>query len=46
MDQKTKKIITMYGGLHPRSNAEWLYLPRGEGGRGLVLIQDSVNDER
>ena len=27
MDQKTRKIITMYGGLHPRSNVERLYLP-------------------
>ena len=24
MDRKTRKIITMYGGLHPRSNVEWL----------------------
>ena len=46
MDQKTKKIITMYGGLHPTPNAAWLYLPRGEGGRGLVRIKDSVNGER
>ena len=25
MDQKARKIITMYGGLHPRSNVGWLY---------------------
>ena len=25
MDQKPRKIITMYGGLHPRSNVERLY---------------------
>ena len=29
-----------YGGLHPRSNVEWLYLPRNEEGRGLVTIED------
>ena len=40
MDQKTRKIITMYGGLHPRSNVERLYLPRSEGGSGLVSIED------
>ena len=34
MDQKTRKVITMYGGLHPRSNVKLLYLPTGEGGRG------------
>ena len=46
MDRKTRKIITMYGELHPRSNVERLYLPRNEGSRGLVSIEDCVNDER
>ena len=46
MDRKTKKIITIYGGLHPGSNIEWLYLPRSEGGRGIVSIEGCVNDER
>ena len=32
--------------LHPRSHAEQLYLPRSEGGRGLVSIEDCLNDER
>ena len=31
MDRKTRKIITIYGGLHPGSNIELLYLPRSEG---------------
>ena len=30
----------------PRSNVERLYLPRSERGRGLVSIEDCVNDER
>ena len=46
MDRKTRKIITIYGGLHPRSNVEWFYLPRSEGSRRLVSIEDCVNDER
>ena len=46
MDRKTKKIITIYGGLHPGSNTEWLYLPRSEGGRGIVSIEGCVNDEK
>ena len=46
MDRKARKIITMYGGLHQRSNVEWLHLPTSEGGRGLVSIEDCVNGER
>ena len=29
-----------------RSNVEWSYLPRNEEGRGLVSIEDCVNDKR
>ena len=25
MDQKIRKIITIYGGLHQKSNVEWLH---------------------
>ena len=46
MDQKKRKIITMYGGLYPRSNIQRLYLPRSEGGSGVVSIENCVNDER
>ena len=45
-DRKTRKIITMYGGLHPRAISERLYLPRSEGGRELLSIEDCVNDGR
>ena len=38
--------MTMYGMLHPRSNVSRLYLPRSEGGRGLLSVSDSVNIER
>ena len=44
MDRKTRKIITICGEIHPRSNVEWLYLPRSEGGRGLVTIEDCINN--
>ena len=46
MDRKKGKIVTMYGGLHPRSKVERLYLLRSEGGKGLVSIEDCVSDER
>ena len=45
-DRKTRKIITMYGGLHPRAISERLYLPRSEGGMELLSIEDCVSDGR
>ena len=45
-DRKTRKLMTMYGMLHPRSNVSRLYLPKSEGGRGLLSLADSVNIER
>ena len=36
----------MYGGLHPRSNVEQLYLPKSEEGRGLVSTEDCVSNAR
>ena len=30
----------MYGELHPKSNVDRLYIPRKEGGRGLISIED------
>ena len=46
MNQKTKKIIPIYGGLHLRSKGERFYLPRSEGGSEIVSIEDCVIDER
>ena len=46
MDGKTRKIITTYGVVHPRSNVERMYLRRREGGSGLVSMEGCVNDER
>ena len=36
----------MNGCLHTRSNVARLYLPRKEGGRGLIGIEESVRKER
>ena len=33
----------MHKALHPRDNADRLYVPRKEGGRGLVSIEDNVD---
>ena len=46
MDRRTRKILAMNGCLHTRSNVARLYLPRKEGGRGLIGIEESVRKER
>ena len=44
VDRKTRKMMTMHGMLHPRSNVCRLYLPRAEGGRGLISVADTVSE--
>ena len=46
MDWRTRKILAMNGCLHTRSKVARLYLPRKEGGRGLIGIEESVRKER
>ena len=41
-DTKTRKLFTIYGGLHPTSDVDRLYIPRKDGGRGLKAIEDCV----
>ena len=38
--RKTRKLFTMYGGLHPKSAVDRLYLPGKDGRRGLIAIED------
>ena len=33
----------MHNGLHPRSYVDKLYVPRREGGRGLMSVEDTDN---
>ena len=35
-------MCTIYGTLHPKSDVDRLYIPRKEGGRGLISIEDCV----
>ena len=46
LDRTTRKTLTMYGALHPRSDVDRLYVKRKEGGRGLINIEDCVNSEK
>ena len=45
LGRKTRKLLTIQGVLHPRSNVSRLYLPRREGGRGLISAEDAINTE-
>ena len=42
IDRKTRKLFTIYGALHPKSDVDRLYTPRKEGGAGLISIEDCV----
>lgn len=39
LDRKTRKMLTTYGQHHPRADIDRLYVPRKEGGRGLIQIE-------
>ena len=43
LDRRTRKLLTMNGGFHPRDCVKRLYVPRKEGGRGLISLEDCVN---
>ena len=43
MDRRTRKLLTMHNGLHPRSNVDRAYISRKEGGRGLLCAEDTIN---
>ena len=45
MDKKTRKVLNMYQALRPRLNVSRLYLPRSEGGKGLLSLEECVNAE-
>ena len=40
--RRTRKLFTIYGALHPKSDVDRLYIPRKKGVRGLISIQDCV----
>ena len=40
--RKPRGLFIIYGALHPNLDVDRLYIPRKEGGRGLISIEDSV----
>ena len=45
MDHKTRKLMTIYRGIHQQADIDRLYLKRSEGGRGMLSIKENVNVE-
>ena len=39
-------MLKMYGGLHPRSNVERLYLKHEDSGRGRLTVGNCISDEK
>ena len=42
IDRKTRKLFTIYGALHPKSDIDRLYIPTKDGGGGLISIDGCV----
>ncbi|CAH3171077.1 unnamed protein product [Porites lobata] len=39
IDTKTRKLLNIHKMLHPKADAERLYIPRKDGGRGLIDVE-------
>jgi len=39
LDQKTRKLLTIYGQHQPKADVEHLYVPRKQEGRGLMQLE-------
>ena len=39
-DRKTRKLFTIYGAWHPKSDVDRLYIPTKEGGKVFISIED------
>ena len=46
LDIMTRKIMSQNRALHIRSNVARLYMPRKEGGRGLISVEECINEEK
>ena len=46
LDRRTRKLLTMNGGLHPRDCVARIYVPRKHGGIGLISVEDCINQAR
>ena len=42
LDRKSRKAMTIYGGLHPKSDVDRLYEKKEEGGGGLISVERCI----
>ena len=42
IDRETRKLFSIYGGLHPKSDVYRVYIPEKDVGRSLIAIDDFV----
>lgn len=45
VDRRTRKLMTITGALHPKSDADIIYIPRWKGGRGLISVESCIRRE-
>ena len=45
LDRKSIKTMTIYGGLHPKSDVDRLYVKREKGGRDLINVEQCLREE-
>jgi hypothetical protein len=45
LDQKTRKPLTIHGQHHPKADVDRLYVPRKQGGRGLMQLEAAHEGE-
>ena len=43
LDGVTRKQMTLYKALHLQVDVDWLYVPRGDGSRGLLSVVDGTH---
>ena len=46
LDLQRLKLLNMHGGLHPRTSVGRLYIPRAQGGRGMLSVKECIELER
>ena len=46
LGRKSRKTMTMYGGLHSKSDIDRLYVKRKEGDRGLISVEQCIKEKK
>ena len=46
LDRKTRKLLTIHGVFHQRSDIDRSYVPRKRGGRGLIVVKIALQQRK